>query len=175
MKTAAYSALIVGLLLLTLNGGEAYAASSSMIVPISGTVFVDSTDQVTLNGKFHVVVGTSASNPGDLLIHANLADVTGADSLGESTYTATGSTSIVLHNLQNTIVPPSFTFDFNLFQYPPSPCLDDGSCSSGNAASLYPLKVRFSVRQSELGFWVTDVCGIASYFPPSPCLDSSGQ
>ncbi|MEJ2552802.1 MAG: hypothetical protein P8079_02020 [Gammaproteobacteria bacterium] len=173
MKIAAFSTLIVGLLLLSVNAEQAYAASSSMILPISGTVAVplgdDSTDEVSLNGKFHVVVGTSSSNSGDLLIHANLADVTGVGSSSGSTYNATGSTTIVLHNLENTIVPPSFTFDFNLIKYPPSPCVDGNSCSSGNTASLFPLKVAFSVQQSELGFWVTRVCSIASSYPPSPC------
>lgn len=177
MKIAALSTLIVGLLLFSLNAEEAYAASSSTIVPISGTVAVplgnDSTDEVTLNGQFHVVVGTSSTNSGDLRIHANLADVTGVGSSSGSTYSATGSTSIILHNLENTIVPPSFTFEFNLIKFPPSPCLDGSSCSSGNTASLFPLEVTFSVQETELGYWSTTISCIA--YPPSPCLDSSGQ
>lgn len=174
MKTTVLSTLIAGLLLFSLNAVQAYAASSSMIVPFSGTVFVplaDSTDTVTLNGKFHVVVGTSPSNSGDLRIHANLADVTGVGSSG-TTYGAVGSTSLVLHDLENTIVPPSFTFDFNLIKYPPSPCLDTSSCNSDNTAQLFPLEVTFSVRQTELGYWSTTISCVA--YPPSPCLDTGG-
>jgi hypothetical protein len=147
------------------------------MIPISGVVsvpYADSTESVMLNGKFHVVVGTSSSSSGNLHVHANLADVTGVGSSSGSRFGAVGSTSIVLHNLEDTIVPPSFTFDFNLIKFPPSPCLDSSSCSSGNAATMYPLKIAFSVRQTELGFWTTMVSCIASY-PPSPCLDADGQ
>ena len=168
MKIAALSPLIIGLLLVSLNAEEAYASSSSSTVPLIGTVkapLADSTtEDVALNGKFHVVVGTSSS--GDLRIHANLADVTGFGSQSGSTYRGVGSTSFVLHNLGEL---PSFTFDFNLIRVPPNPCLDSTAGGSDNAASVFPLEVTFSVRESELGFWVPTISCVASY-PPSPCL-----
>ena len=175
MKIAAFSTLIVGLLLLSLNAEEAYAASSSMIVPISNTVAVplgdDSADEVPINGKFHVVVGSSLSHPGDLLIHANLANVTGVGSQSGSTYHAVGSTSIIQHN---TTTSPSFTFYFKLIKFPPSPCLDSSSCSSGNTASLFPLAIDFSVRQGgDFGIWSTTISCIGVAYPPSPCIESN--
>ena len=168
MKIAALSTLLIGLSLLSLSAEEAYAGSSSSTVPLIGTVTVplaDSTtdtENVTLNGKFHVVVGTSTS--GDLRIHANLADVTGFGSQSGSTYRGVGSTSIVLHNL---VELPSFTFDFKLIKFPPSPCLDSTSCSSDNTASVFPLEVTFSLQESELGFWQPAISCVA--YPPSPC------
>ena len=175
MKIVALSALIVGLLLLSLNAEQAYAGSSSIIVPLSRPISVplaDSTyDEVTLNGEFHVVVGTSSSNSGDLLIHANLANVQGVGSSG-STYRAVGSTSIVEHDLENTI-GRSFTFYFELIKFPPSPCLDSSSCSSDNTASLFPLGVAFSVQETELGYWSATISCVA--YPPSPCLGSIGE
>jgi hypothetical protein len=177
MKTITFFILLAGSLLLSFGAEQAYAASSSMMIPISGAVsvpYADSTESVTLSGKFHVVVGTSSSRSGNLHVHANLADVTGVGSSSGSRFGAVGSTSIVLHNLKDTIIPPSFTFDFNLIKYPPSPCVDSGSCSAGNTATMFPLKITFSVRRTELGFWTARVSCIASY-PPSPCLDAGGQ
>lgn len=175
MKIAALSTLIVGFLLLSLNAEQAYAGSSSIILPLSGTVYVplpdsSDTDAVALSGKFHIVVGTSASNSGDLLIHANLADVQGVGSSG-STYRAVGSTSIVEHDIGNS--PPTFTFYFKLIKFPPSPCLDTSSCSSDNTASLFPLGVAFSVQETELGYWSATIDCVA--YPPSPCLGSIGE
>ena len=171
MRIAAFSTLIVGLLLLLLNTEEAYAASYSMIVPISNTIVVplgnEITDSVSLNGKFHVVVGSSLSHPGDLLIHANLAGVTGVGSPSGSMYHAVGTTSIIQHN---TTTSPSFTFYFNLVKFPPSPCLDSSSCSSDNTASLFSLAIDFSVQQTDYGPSTSISC-IDIAYPPSPCSD----
>lgn len=174
MKISAFSTLILGLFLLTLNTEEANAASSSMIVPINAPVTVPlgdgSNDEVTLNGKFHVVVGTSPSNSGSLLIHANLADVTSVISSSGSTYNAVGSTTIVQH----TSASHSFTFYFKLIKFPPSPCLDSSSCNSENTASLFPLAIDFSVQQGgDFGIWSTTISCIGVAYPPSPCIESN--
>lgn len=169
MKIAAFSALIVGLLLLSLNAEEAYAASSSIMVPINDTVVAvplgdDSTDEVPLYGKFHVVVGSSLSNPGNQYLHANLAAVNGVGSSSGSTYHAVGSTSI----LESTADSSSFTFYFNLVKFPPSPCLDSSSCGSDNIASIFPLAIEFSVQETDFGPSASISCiGVA--YPPSPC------
>jgi hypothetical protein len=172
MKNVAYTALIVGLLLLSATGRETYASSSPTIVPISGTVVVplaDSTeDTVTLNGEFHVVVGLTSSETGsNVRINANLSNVSGFGSPSGLKYEAVGASSIVLHNVESPSSPPPQTFTFDLIRRPPSPCVPPSPCNADNTPVIVPLDVTFAVTETEPGYWSVNISCIAH--PPSPC------
>lgn len=104
METARRSvhllALLAAILLVVAPARGAQPVTTSLQVPLSGTVFVPlsdgSFDAVALAGRVHVVTQAPAWPSGPIRIHVNLDRVSGVGDISKRRYVATGANRLNL-------------------------------------------------------------------------------
>ncbi|HWP57962.1 MAG TPA: hypothetical protein VNL14_08755 [Candidatus Acidoferrales bacterium] len=116
-------ALLAAALCLTAPAEGAQPVTTSLQVPLAGTVFVPlsdgSFDSVALSGRVHVVTQVPAQPNDPCRIHVNLDQVAGVGSVTKLEYIATGANRVNLPAVPTD--PMNLGFDLRAVGIPPDP------------------------------------------------------